>query len=309
MRSRSRELIVAPLRAVRAALAGIAAAVTGRFPTLEPWFIRTGRTLARRSRFGGGLYWLAQEALMKRLRRTGHRYRSVTVRGFVVDVDVTDASGRMSYFYSNPYRKAVVDAMITALRPGDVFLDVGAHLGYFSVVAARVVGPSGRVIAFEPHQRLQSELRAIVTRNAVEGIVEIVPLAVAEREADCPLYTSEGFEAHTTIDPERSPLRGAVTFRPVTVVRTTSLDLWLAGHPALAPRVRCIKIDVQGAESRVVAGMGRTLMPGVTVLCDTSIGSEADLTLERVGYRRHRIERGGAAYGNFLYVRPGPPPL
>jgi FkbM family methyltransferase len=309
VRRRIRELVFAPLRAVRAALARIAAALVARVPTLEPWFVRTGRALARRSRFGGGLYWLAQDALMKRLRRTGHRYRSVTVRDYVVDVDVTDASGRLSYFYSKPYRKAVVDAMITALKPGDVFLDVGAHLGYFSMVAARVVGPTGRVIAFEPHERMQSELRAIVTRNAVERIVEIVPLAVADRESDCTLYTSDGSEAQTTIDPERSPVRGTATFRPATVVRTTSLDQWLAARPTLASRVRCIKIDVQGAESRVVAGMGRTLLPGVTVLCDTSIGSEADLTLERVGYRRHRIERGAAVYGNFLYVRPGPVPF
>jgi FkbM family methyltransferase len=301
-----RELIFAPLRAARAALARITAAAVARYPTVEPWFVRTGRTLARRSRFGGGLYWLAQDALMKRLRHTGHRYRSVKIRDLVFDVDVTDASGRLSYFYSKPYRKAVVDAMITALKPGDVFLDVGAHLGYFSMVAARVVGPTGRVIAFEPHERLQSELRAIVTRNAVERIVEIVPLAVAEREADSTLHTSDGSEAQTTLDPDRSPLRGAATFRPATVVRTTSLDLWLAARPELASRVRCVKIDVQGAESRVVAGMGQTLLPGVTVLCDTSIGSEADLTLERAGYRRHRIERGAASYGNFLYVRPGP---
>jgi FkbM family methyltransferase len=137
--------------------------------------------------------------------------------------------------------------------------------------------------------------------------VEIVPLAVADRESDSTLYTSETSEAHTTIDPERSPVKGVATFRPATLVRVTSLDRWLAGRPGLASRVRCIKIDVQGAESRVVAGMGQTLLPGVTVLCDTSIGSEADLTLEQVGYRRHRIERGSAAYSNFLYVRPGPP--
>lgn len=243
---------------------------------------------------------------MKRLRGSGHRYRTVSIRNIDVDVDITETSGRLTYFYSNPYRKAVVDAVITALKPGDVFVDIGAHLGYFSIIAARVVGPSGRVIAFEPHERLHGELRAIVTRNAVERVVEIVPLAVAERETDCTLYTSEGSAAHTTIEPERSPFRGITSFRPATVVRSTSVDSWLMERPGLASRVRCVKIDVQGAESRVVAGMARTLLPaGVTILCETSIGSEADLTLEHAGYRRHRIERGAAACSNFLYVRPG----
>jgi hypothetical protein len=52
--------------------------------------------------------------------------------------------------------------------------------------------------------------------------------------------------------------------------------------------------------------MARTLVPsGVTILCEATIGSDADLLLERAGYRRHRIERGTQAYGNFLYVRPG----
>lgn len=301
-----RELLVAPLRPVRAAVARLLAAAVERYPSLEPWFVRTGRAAARRSRFGGRLYWFAQDALMKRLRRSGHRYRSVSIRNFVVAVDITDVSGRMSYFYSSPYRKQVVDAMITALKPGDVFLDVGAHLGYFSTIAARVVGPSGRVVAFEPHERMQDELRTLVARNEVERIVDIVPHAVVEREADVPLYTSDASAAYTTVEPDRSPSRSHVKLRPSTVVRGTSLDEWLVRRPALASRVRCIKIDVQGAESRVLAGMVRTVLPaGVTILCDTSIGSEADLALERAGYRRHRIERGTATYGNFLYVRPG----
>ncbi len=299
-----RELIVAPLLPVRAVVARMLAAAVERYPSLEPWFVRTGRSVARRSRFGGRLYWFAQEALMKRLHRSGHRYRSVSIRHVDLDVDITDVSGRMSFFYSSPYRKQVVDAMITALKPGDVFLDVGAHLGYFSMIAARVVGPSGRVVAFEPHERMQDELRNIVARNKVERIVEIVPAAVVEREMDCTLFTSEGAAARTTVEPDRSPVKDS-KLRPSTVVHGTSLDVWLAPRPSIASRVRCIKIDVQGAESRVVAGMARTLLAsGVTILCDTSIGSEADLALERAGYRRHRIERGAASYGNFLYVRP-----
>ena len=112
-----RELIVAPLRPVRAAVARLIAGVVEQYPSLEPWFVRTGRSMARRSRFGGRLYWFAQDALMKRLRRSGHQFRPVAIRDFVVDVDITDVSGRMSFFYPKPYRKQVVDAMITALKP------------------------------------------------------------------------------------------------------------------------------------------------------------------------------------------------
>jgi len=302
-----RELILAPLRAARAALAEITAAVVERFPSLEPWFIRTGRSMARRSRFEGGLYWFAQEALMRRLRRSGHRYRDVTIRHVTVSVDVTDPSGRYSYFYSQPYEKAVTDAIMTALKPGDIFLDVGANIGYFSTLAAKLVGTSGRVIAFEPHEGALAELRASVDRNDVAATVEIVPVALAEREADVTLFTTDEFTSYSTLEPELSPMRDVVSFHPATVVHATTMDGWLAGRPDIGTRVRCIKIDVEGAESRVVAGMARALLPpGVTIICETTIGTDADVMLERAGFRRHRIERGTLPYANFLYVRSDP---
>ena len=58
----------------------------------------------------------------------------------------------------------------------------------------------------------------MTARNDVDRIVEIVPLAVAERETDVTLYTSEAGTAYSTLEPERSPMRQAMAFRPATVV-------------------------------------------------------------------------------------------
>lgn len=305
-----RDLFFAPLRAVRAGLAEIAAGFVERYPSAEPRFVRIGRALARRSRLAGGLYWFAQEALMTRLRHSGRRYREVTVRNLALQVDITDPTGRSAFFYGAPYEKAVTDAIVTALGPGDVFLDVGANIGYFSTVAAKLVGASGRVVAFEPHEKAREDLRTMAARNDVERIIEIVPFAVAEAEGELTFYTAAETTAYSTLDPRLSPMREVVAFRPATVVQATSLDAWLSGRPELMPRLRCIKIDVEGAESRVVLGMTRTLLPlGVTIVCETTIGSEADALLEGAGFRRHRIEHGTLAYGNFLYVRPSAPGL
>ena len=305
-----RELIYVPLRAWRAAVAGIAAAGVERYSSLEPLFVRAGRSLARRSRLGGGLYGCAQEALIQRLGRSGHRYREVTIRNFPLQVDVTDPTGRSAFFYSVPYEKEVTDAVITALKPGDVFLDVGANIGYFSALGAKLVGASGRVVAFEPHEKARDGLRAMAARNEVDQIIEVVPFAVAERVGDVALYTADEATSYSTLNPELAPMREVVAYRPATVVHTTSLDAWLAGRPDLASRVRCIKIDVEGAESRVLTGMTRTLLShSVTILCETTVGSDADAILERAGFQRHRIERGTLAYGNFLYVRSSRSPL
>ena len=186
-----RELILVPVRAVRAGLAGLIAAAVERYASLEPVFVRTGRAMARRSRVGGGLYWIAQDALIRRLRQSGHLYREVAIRNHTVWVDVTDPSGRYPFFYAQPYEKSVTDAIITALKPSEVFIDVGANIGYFSALAARRVGDSGRVVAFEPHAGACDALRATVERNVISHIIEIVPLALAEREADFTFYTND----------------------------------------------------------------------------------------------------------------------
>jgi FkbM family methyltransferase len=298
-------LVKRPLHWLRAVLAEAAAATVERWPGLEPRFVAAGRGMARRSRVGGGLYGVAQEALMKRLRSSGNRYREVAIKGLPMVVDITDGTGRHPFFYAMPYEKAVTDAVITALKPGDVFLDVGAHLGYFSALAARVVGPSGRVIAFEPHADARVALAAMLERNQVATIVEIVPVALADRRENVVLYTNPDHPSHSTIEPERSRMRTAITFRPGPSVSAVTLDDWLAERPAIASRVRGIKIDVGGGEARVLAGMTETLRPlGLTIICDTTIGGDADDLLGRAGFQRHRIERGTQPFGHFLYVRP-----
>lgn len=299
-----RELIKMPLRAARATVVEMAAAVVERYPSAGSAFVRAGRELTKRSRLGGGLYWLAQEALMARLRRSGRRYRQVAVRTLTLQVDITDATGRYPFFYGTPYEQEVTDVVITSLRQGDVFLDVGANIGYFSTIAAKLVGESGQVIAFEPNEQARGELAALAAANRVASIIEIVPFAVAETEGERTFYTAAETTAYSTLDPQQSPMREVVAFRPATVVHATSLDVWLSERPELVPRVRCIKIDVEGAEASVLLGMSRTLaLFGGTIVCETTIGSEADALLERSGFRRQRIERGTLAYGNFLYVR------
>src|SRR5262245_20368139 len=167
------ELIRAPLRGVRGAIASATASLVSHVPSLEPWFVRSGRWLAQRSRLGGGLYWIAQDALIARLRRRGNRYREVPIGKLRLQVDITDATGRSPYFYSTAYEPAVTDAVVRALGSGDVFVDVGANVGYFSILAALLVGSAGRVLAFEPHEGARAALRGTPERNGVVDTILI----------------------------------------------------------------------------------------------------------------------------------------
>ena len=91
---------------------------------------------------------------------------------------MTDGTGRLHYFYDDPYEPEMSLAIRRLLRTGDVFLDIGANIGYFSTLAGHIVGETGQVVAFEPHPEALATLRAATAVNGLSGVIEIVEAAV-----------------------------------------------------------------------------------------------------------------------------------
>jgi len=292
------------LRGARSAAArGLASAIL-RFPSLEPGFIATGRWLARRMPLLGTVYWFAQEDLIRAYRRSARRFRLHRIEGVDAAVDVTDGTARLLHFYGQPYEPGLARALRQRLAPGDVFLDIGANIGYFSVLAGLTVAPTGRVIAFEPHPAAREILRQAVAANRLDQIVEIVPAAVADRDGVVSLFLSQDSVLSTT-DPSRSPLRSDFTFPDSIEVPRLAVDGWLAGNPGLAPRIRVIKIDVEGTEADVLRGMRETLRscPHAAIVCETTVGSDADRFLREQGYDATSVDVYRTDFGNFCYER------
>lgn len=133
--------------------------------------------------------------------------------------------------------------ILNYLREGDVFVDVGANLGYFSICAGLRVGPAGRVHAIEPAEENLALLKANVDLNGLSN-VEIHGLAVSDRCGEAPLFRAEfNNGAHSLLQKDK--------LIPGEKVLVTTLDNLLQGERA--PRL--IKIDVQGAEPYVLRGM------------------------------------------------------
>jgi FkbM family methyltransferase len=292
------------LRAIRAAHARALGGVVAAFPALEPAFIATGRWIARRSHVFGTLYWFAQDDLLRRVRASGRRFRPLSVAGLEMQVDISDGTGRMHYFYDEPYEPDMALAIRRLLRTGDVFLDVGANIGFFSVLAGCIVGETGRVVAFEPHPDALATLRAAIAVNGLSAIVDIVEAAVGNAMGTVRLFLSDD-PVLSTLDPARSPARDHFTFDRSIEVRQLTLDGWLAERQHLAPRIRAIKIDVEGAEADVVHGMRRTLAacPRAAILCETETGSVADRLLRAEGYAASVLDVRRGGFGNYLYER------
>ncbi len=143
-----------------------------------------------------------------------------------------------------------------SLRPGMRFVDVGAHVGYFSVLAGRLVGPDGVVFAFEPHPRNFELLLANVWRNGLANVL-CFPWAVGDSCGFATLYEAEGnsgdHRLYRSDDDERATL-------PVRLVALDAL-------PAIRPPVDFVKLDVQGAEAAAIRGMEQLLAssPDATV--------------------------------------------
>lgn len=149
----------------------------------------------------------------------------------------------------------------TLLRPGTTVVDVGAYLGAFSLVAARVVGPSGRVFALEPDPRTAPYLRRNVTRNGLEMVVDVFEMAAYDAPGRARFYLNDGDASAS------STVRGRPRAR-VTEVPCVTLD----GLSERVGRVGALKIDVEGAEPAVLRGAVSLLRrsPGVRLICEVN---------------------------------------
>jgi FkbM family methyltransferase len=161
---------------------------------------------------------------------------------------------------SLPYKEAgTVEWICTHVQPGDVFCDVGANVGIYSLLAAKLVGSSGRVYAFEPHLGNAESLLENVTINGLTEIVEIFSVALGEHDGYGPFNyfslvrgTSQSQYGSVQDDSGRE-------FTPVgrEMKHSASLDALIAAGVVLPPHH--IKIDVDGNEGAVLDGMRRLL--------------------------------------------------
>jgi FkbM family methyltransferase len=176
----------------------------------------------------------------------------ITGQRFTVPVNAEGVSIYLTGTLMGEDERRITALFRRHLHPGDAFADVGAHLGFYAHLAAHATGPSGRVFAFEPQAALAQRLRQSLALNALNGRVVLTEAAVGDRHgttvtlypASDPANTgSASTLKHGWVDGARA--------RDVPMLR---LDRFLAEHAA-GLRLAAIKIDVEGAEDRVVAGM------------------------------------------------------
>ncbi len=225
--------------------------------------------------------------------------------------DLRDAIAREACFmgYYEPQETALVRAL---LRPGMCFVDVGANRGYYTLLAADLVGRHGRVVAFEPHPSL---FRLLESNLAVNGLSWVTPLRIAVADCDGEMNLAgveDGAANSGTSKLTEKPDASARNY----VVRTRLLESLLDDQGV--GKVDLLKMDIEGAEGIVLPTLKESLRRAryKHVLLELhpealrERGTSATTLVAEIlscGYRAWRLDHSREAFRNAAYRLPKSP--
>jgi FkbM family methyltransferase len=201
------------------------------------------------------------------------------------------------FYQAHLYERSEQRVLWSQLKAGFTFVDVGAHVGFYTLMAAKRVGPEGRVFSFEPDPDTCRRLVRNVRANAgLAPKIRVFESAVSDREGVAQIYrTTPGNMGANTL----TPGGGA----PAMPVVTTTLDRMFADE-SIDPGRALVKIDAEGGELIALRGFQGTLSGKAKPVLVVEAGDkhlrragasseQLVLELESFGYRLFEIHRGG----------------
>jgi FkbM family methyltransferase len=191
-------------------------------------------------------------------------------------------------FWVGTYESEKAQLLVRHVKPGGTFYDVGANVGFYTLLASRLLGPTGRVIAFEPSPRNLGFLRRHLDLNSAAN-VEVLDLAISD---------SEGV---TQFSVGNDPKKSKITAAGDITVRTTTLDR-LMGE---LPLPDLIEMDIEGAEYAALCGAEQLLRRSSPAIFLSTHGQDVhkaccDL-LSTLGYKLQAIGPRSIAETDELY--------
>jgi FkbM family methyltransferase len=193
---------------------------------------------------------------------------------------------RKAYVFGT-WEPEVAQVIQREVRPSQLVLDIGANIGYFTLLLAKQVGPEGKVIAFEPFPKIFEVLKENVALNGYQNVV-LESKAVADRTGPVSL-SQKGKEPLSTVE--------SIVSGPGITVQAVALDDYFDGR---RDRIDFIKVDVEGAESLVLEGMHNVLSRDRPILLvelhgfnTTGERHPALLRLREAGYAVSFVDKAG----------------
>lgn len=164
----------------------------------------------------------------------------------------------------------LLDLFVESIPEGGTVVDVGAHIGLFTLLAARAVGPSGRVIAVEPNPQTRALLQGNLALNGLAERVTVLDVAVSNQRQKATLHVNEeGFLSNLFSTEDGCEREVEVDCVPLD-------ELLVEATP-----IHVMKLDVEGAEVAALQGSQGIIAasPDITLFCELNPG-----TLQRAGF-------------------------
>lgn len=239
--------------------------------------------------------WRLINYFLPMLRECGSLMGEKVVRtryGFRYKADLGDWLGQYVYL-TGVYEPPTAHIISKLLSPGDTFIDVGANSGFFTLLASSQVGPTGRVLSFEPLPSMRQRLKDNIFLNSMNNVA-VYEVALSNKVGDVTFF--EGPQGHKGLSSLR-PINEATT---TLSVKTQTLDELVAS----THRIRLVKIDVEGAEQLVLQGMANLIAQHrpylIIEITDQYLkpfghsAKELSDSLCSLGYRMYKITAKGA---------------
>ena len=191
-------------------------------------------------------------------------------------VDTGDVVGRV-LTASGVWEPHVTEAFRARLGAGDICIDIGAHIGYYTLLAAKLVGASGHVYAFEPSPAVYRALERNLERNNVTNVTALNVAAGAGERAGVLYELAAGSSGNSSLSPRllESPHAGTADEYAPVEVEICAVDSRVPDHEF--GRVRMIKVDVEGYEVEALRGVERILAAGAPIAMIVELSPEWSL--------------------------------
>jgi FkbM family methyltransferase len=216
------------------------------------------------------------------------------IGSYRVELYLGDELQRQIYF--GLYERPLTRHLRKVLRKGSVFYDIGANVGYFTLLASELVGGEGEVHAFEPVPANSELLARNIEQNNIQNVI-LNEIAVSNESGTLTLFLPDvaintGWASIVPSDRRHKELR----------VTAIALDDYVGQAGVRSPDV--IKIDIEGAEPKALAGMGALIQsegaPDIAVEINSYLLHRSGLDsgaitvpLAQAGYALYRFEEKG----------------
>lgn len=215
---------------------------------------------------------------------------------------------QFNLYFLRGYSNDELDLVAKHLSPGDIFVDVGANIGLFSLLAAQKVGPNGRVLAFEPASDTTQQFKSNSALNNMDDRIQFFQYALSDSKGELTLYDS---------DVEQDDLGKRSFFQKGEATETVPVrvfdELVASGEVQIDRPIGVIKIDVEGAELMVLKGMRESIVthkPRLIVFeinepllqASGTSAEELDSFMVSCGYQDQSDDASAGPTRNAIYV-------